>query len=161
MSSLQSITESAGYYLDRLTEAAPCKLAVAALAASAGWLSTPGVAQAAIWLLIADWVTGVLKANIMHRVNSDSGVRGAVKTLIYLSLLWVGWTIGRSCPSAAQVADWLGMAIIYTEAVSNLENLDAIAAHYQADIPILKRAIGILRMKADIDPKKEEETCNG
>lgn len=147
--STRSIIDSAPHYLGRLLEAAPAKVAIAGAVTLGGWLSSPGIHQAAIWLLIADWVSGTIKANVMHQVNSDAGVRGAVKSLIYLGLLGVGAMVAAASPVAGEVAQWVALAIIYTEAVSNLENLDALAKHFKVDVPILTQAIAVMRMRAE------------
>lgn len=137
------------HYLGRLLEAAPLKVAIAAIVTMGGWLTTPGIAQAAIWLLIADWATGVLKAMLLRQVHSAAGVRGAVKSLIYLGLLGVCYVLSTANPLAAEAAQWVALAVIYTEAVSNLENLDAIARYFRVDVPLLTRAIAVLRMRAE------------
>lgn len=151
MSTSRDIMGAVPHYLDRLLEAAPLKVGIGAIVSLAswafGWLVTPGIHQAAVWLLMADWLTGSLKANLRHEVNSDAGVRGAVKSLIYLALLGVGYTMTSAGPIAEQGAQWVALAVLYTEAVSNLENLDAIATHFRADVPILKQAIAVLRMR--------------
>jgi len=155
MSNLFSLADATGHYCARLVEAAPIKIAIALLVSWAGWLSTPGITQAAIWLLIADWVTGLIKSGLQHQINSDSGVRGAIKSLIYLSLLAVAGVIASTGGSAAAVGEWIGVAIVLTEAVSNLENLDAIACFFGVEVPVLKRALAVLRMKAALEMEKE------
>lgn len=147
MSTTRDIVGAVPHYFDRLTEAAPLKVAIALVVSLGGWLTSPGLYQAAVWLLITDWATGTLKANIKHQVNSDAGVRGAVKSLIYLALLGVGYMMTTAGPIAEQGAQWVALAVLYTEGVSNLENMDSIAGHFGADVPILKQAIAILRMK--------------
>lgn len=153
MTSTRDILVAVPHYLDRLTEAAPLKLVLAGsvslISWACGWLATPGIHQAAVWLLMADWLTGTIKANLRREVSSDAGVRGAVKSLIYLALLGVGYLMTSAGSIAEQGAQWVALAILYTESVSNLENLNAIALHYGADVPILRQAIAVLRMRAD------------
>lgn len=149
MSTTRDIVGAVPHYFDRLAEAAPLKLAIALVVSLGGWLTSPGLYQAAVWLLMADWLTGTLKANLRHEVSSDAGVRGAVKSLIYLGLLGCGYLMTAAGPIAEQGGQWIALAILYTESVSNLENLDAIARHFRADVPILRQAIAVLRMRAD------------
>lgn len=149
MSDTRTLIDASAHYLARLAEAAPLKLAIALAATAAGWLATPGLYQAAVWLLIADWMTGTLKANLKHQVSSDAGVRGALKSFIYLALLGCGYLMTAAGPIAAQAGEWVALAILYTEAISNAENAEAIANHFGADVPLLRRVIAVLRMRAN------------
>lgn len=139
------------YYLGRLWEGAPVKLAVAALAAFGGWVTTPGMMQAAIWLLGADWITGMLKARVTppHIWSSAPLVRGGLKSLIYLGLVLVCQALGAGGGIAGEASTLMGLYLVVTEATSNLENLKAIADRYQVEIPALNFAIRILKLKAE------------
>lgn len=146
MSSTRQLFDAAGYAFARLVDSAPLKVA-AGMVAFSGWLTTPGVNQAAVILLIADWATGTFKGWITHQMNSDAGVRGAIKSLIYLGLLAVGHQVAAAGPIVAEAAQWAAIAVILTEAISVLENLDAIATSYRVDLPILRQTLSVMRMK--------------
>jgi hypothetical protein len=157
--SSRDILTTIPHVLERLLEAAPLKLAVAALVTLGGWLTSPGLYQLAVWALILDWVTGTSRAMLMRQVHSDAGVRGAIKTTIYLALLGCGYAMTHAGPIAAEAGEWVALLILYTEAVSNLENTDAITRRLGYDVPLLRRLIGLLRMRAEaIAPEDKEET---
>ena len=158
MATTEDILSAAPHALARLLEAAPLKLAVATLITVGGWLTSPGLYQLAVWALILDWVTGTSRAMLLRQVHSDAGVRGAIKTTIYLVLLGCGYAMAHAGPIAAEAGEWVALLILYTEAVSNLENTDAITRHLGADVPLLRRLIGLLRMRAEtIAPEEAED----
>lgn len=147
MDHTRDLAAAVAYYTGRLVEAAPLKFAAGAWLAVVGWLTAPGLSQVAVWLLIADWVTGTLKAMVKHQVNSDAGVRGAIKTLIYMGVVLAAHNMMGAGEPLASTA---GMALFLmgsTEALSNLENVKAITRHYGIDVPLLDQLIGILRMR--------------
>lgn len=147
MDHTRDLAAAIAYYTGRLLEAAPLKLAAGAWLAVVGWLTAPGLAQVAVWLLIADWVTGTIKAMVKRQVNSDAGVRGAVKTLIYMGVVLAAH---KMMGAGEPLASTAGMALFLmgsTEALSNLENVKAITKHYGIDVPLLDQLIGILRMR--------------
>lgn len=147
MDHTRDLAAAVAYYTGRLLEAAPLKIATGAGLAVIGWLASPGLAQAAVWLLIADWVTGTIKAMVKRQVNSDAGVRGAVKTLIYMGVVLAAHAMmgaGEPLASAAGMALFL---MASTEALSNVENVKAVCNHYGIEVPLLDTLIAILRMR--------------
>lgn len=137
------------HYSGRLIEAAPAKLAVAALVTVGGWLTSPGLAQVAVWLLIADWITGTIKAMVRRQVNSDAGVRGAVKSVVYLGVVLGAHAATGAGEPLAMAAGWALVLVASTEALSNLENIKAITSHYGYELPLLDTLIAVLRMRQD------------
>lgn len=155
MATTQDILSAAPHALGRLLEAAPLKLAAALAVVVWGWITTPGAYQAAVLMLLADWCTGMAKGYLVHQhLRSDAMVRGAVKTLIYAGLLGCAWTMTHGGPIPDLVGQAIALYVILTEAISNLENLDAIADRYSVDLPALRGALRILRVRAEeVAPK--------
>jgi hypothetical protein len=147
--STRSILATIPHVMGQLLDAAPLKIAVALVVTIGGWLTSPGLYQVAVWALILDWVTGTSKAMLLRQVHSDAGVRGAIKTTIYLALLGCGYAMTHAGPIASQAGEWVALLILYTEAVSNLENTDSITRRLGYDVPLLRRLIGLLRMRAE------------
>lgn len=164
MATTQDILSAAPYALERLLEAAPVKLALALLVVVGGWLATPGAYQAAVWMLLADWVTGFSKAwSTRQTIKSDAMVRGGVKSLLYCGLLGCAWLMTSAGPIPDMAGQAIALYVLTTEAISNLENLDAIATYHGVEVPALTQALLILRMRqaAQLDtvtPATEKET---
>lgn len=147
MDHTRDLAAAVAYYTGRLLDAAPLKFAAGAWLAVVGWLTSPGLAQAAAWLLIADWITGMAKAMIQRQVNSDAGVRGATKTLIYAGVVLAAHAMMGAGEPLASTAGMALFLMASTEALSNLENIKAITGHFGIEVPILDRLIAILRMR--------------
>lgn len=158
MATTQDILSAAPHAVARLLEAAPSKILIAVAVAAWGWITTPGAYQAAILMLIADWVTGMTKGYLVHNhLRSDAMVRGAVKSLIYAGLLGSAWTMTHGGPIPDLVGQAIAFYVLTTEAISNLENLDAIAQRYDVELPALRGALRILKVKAsEISPETQK-----
>lgn len=159
MATTEDILSAAPHALGRLLEAAPAKLLIATGAIALGWLTTPGAYQVAVWMLMLDWVTGFAKGLLVERhVRSDAMVRGAVKTTLYLVMLGCGWMMTHAGPIADWAAQAVALYVLLTEAISNLENLDAIGRRYGVEVPALRGVLRMLRIKAEeIAPPEPEE----
>ena len=162
MATTQDNISAAPYAMQRLLEAAPVKLAVALGVIIGGWLTTPGVMQVAVWMLIADWVTGFAKGYVVHQhLKSAPMVRGAVKSLVYAGLLGCGWLMTHGGPIPELAGQAIALYVITTEAISNLENLQAIADRFGVEAPALRGALRILRIKAaELAPDTEKEEAH-
>lgn len=158
MATTEDILSAAPHAVARLFEAAPAKLLTSGAIALLGWLTTPGAYQAAILMLLADWATGCAKGYLVdQRLRSDAMVRGAVKSLVYAGLLGCAWLMTHGGPIPDLMGQAIAIYVLTTEAISNLENLDAIAHRHGVQLPALRGALRILRVKADeIAPEKEE-----
>jgi phage-related holin len=163
MATTQDILSAAPHALGRLAEAAPTKLLIASGAVAIGWLTTPGAYQVAVWMLILDWITGFAKGLLVERhLRSGAMVRGAVKSTLYLVMLGCGWMMTQAGPIADLAAQALAFYVITTEAISNLENLQAIGDRYGVEAPALRGVLRMLRIRAEEiapeEPTTKEET---
>lgn len=150
MATTQDILSAAPHAIGRLFESAPLKLLLAIAVAIGGWLTTPGAYQAAVWMLLADWITGMSKGWLIDRhLKSAPMVRGGVKSLLYLGLLGCAFLMTHGGPITDMAGQAIALYVLTTEAISNLENLDAIATHYQIDLPALKAALQVLRVRQE------------
>jgi hypothetical protein len=156
MATTHDIISAAPHAVARLLEAAPAKLMASGGIAVLGWLTTPGAYQAAILMLLADWGTGMVKGYTTEgRLRSNAMVRGAVKSLVYAGLLGCAWLMTHGGPIPDLMGQAIAIYVLTTEAISNLENLDAIARRHDVQLPALSGALRILRVKADeLAPEK-------
>lgn len=171
MATTRDILDAAPYAMGRLLEAAPVKLGASLLVAAGGWLTSPGLYQAAVWMLLADWVTGFSKAIATGKpIQSDPMVRGGVKSLLYFALLGCAWLMTVAGPISDLAGQGIALYVLMTEAISNLENLEAIARHKRIDMPALTMALDFLKMKrseiqqqgtAPLVPPTQQPTQNG
>lgn len=150
MATTQDILSAAPYAMGRLLESAPTKLLLAIAISIGGWLTTPGAYQAAVWMLLADWITGMSKGWCIDRhLKSAPMVRGGVKSLLYLGLLGCAYLMTHGGPIPDMAGQAIALYVLTTEAISNLENLDAIATHFKVDVPALKVALQVLRVRQE------------
>jgi phage-related holin len=158
MATTQDLIGSATCSIGRLLEAADVKLAIGGVvglaSSSFSWAMTPGLVQSAVLLLFLDWITGTLKAVVARRVNSDAGVRGIVKSFLYLGVLLIALNLsGASGLLFGWLDDVVAVMLITTELVSVLENLDELATQYQIDAPMIRVVLDVARryLKRKVD----------
>ena len=153
MAELRDIFDGAVHYGERLLTAAPVKVAaagsVSALATVGHWAMTPGLIQAALIVLAADWLTGTWKAWALHRVNSRAGVRGAVKSFIYLSILAYCMHLSASSPLFGWLDEFFSVVLILTEFSSVLENLVELDKRYGWNLRLLRILLKATRLEIE------------
>lgn len=112
-------------------------VAVSALVSYLGELVVP--IAVLMFVMIADYLTGIAKAYVKHELSSKVGIKGIVKKLAYLVMVAVGMTcdylIALGLPKAELPFDFcVGMLVtvwlIINELISILENLSML------DVPI-------------------------
>lgn len=114
------------------------------------WVTGYGFIWGALVTLMADWVSGVVKAWVLGESNGTAAVRGATKAVVYFAMLLLTIPIshlvdGLMGPDAFVL--WAATAIIYGELLSTFENLKAIATAQGVEVPLLEKVITALRMK--------------
>lgn len=150
MATTHDLMDAATCSVGRLLEAGQVKLAIAGVvgvaSSSLSWAMTPGLVQSAVLLLLLDYVTGTAKAIAGRRVNSDAGVRGIVKSFLYLGVLGIALNLSSA---SGLLFGWLDDAVavmlITTELVSVLENVEELATRYEVDAPLIGVVLAVAR----------------
>lgn len=149
MAGTHDMAEAATRSIARIVENGGPKLALgsslAFLSSAFHWAITPSLFQAAFLVLVADWLTGTFKGFALRKANSDAGVRGVIKSLIYLLILALAWDFGKASPLFAPIDDTVAWMIIATEFLSILENLIEITDHFGISVPVLSQILAIVR----------------
>lgn len=149
MAGTQDIVEAATRSVDRLFDGGLYKLAtagsVSVLSTVTAWAMTPSLLQSAILLLTIDWITGTWKGFALKRVNSDAGVRGVVKSFLYLGILGMSMNLAAASSLFQWLDDLVAVMVILTEAISVLENLDELAHVYRVEAPLISQLLEVVR----------------
>lgn len=102
-------------------------------------------------LILADWATGLTYALMLPGFNSGKALRGVIKLGMYAVLFVVSAQVDRVQVIGPLLSGGLLSTMIFTEAVSVLENLDKIARHAGVDMPILRPLIERLSQNRDAE----------
>jgi len=159
MAGTRDMVEAATRSIERLIDYAPQKLAIAGpiagLSAVFHWAVTPSFIQCAVLFLVADWLTGTIKGFALRQANSDAGVRGIIKSLIYLSILGlaINLSLAIPIPIVNSADEFVAIVIIVNEGLSILENYIAIDDHYGLNLPVLSQiaTVGRRYLKERLD----------
>lgn len=177
-------TDAIGYYLSRLAEALPVKVAIAvalAVAASldAAWARVPVLYQQVIVWCLLDLLTGLVKAYELKANNSKAGKEGALKLVVYLGLLAISDYAARSygvlgdALSIPIIGDLLVLItknlpylsfglILHTELTSVVENVRAVTHSRGYTMRPLELLAAILGMEdRKLEQKIKEVLENG
>jgi len=95
-------------------------------------------------LIVADWITGLSYSILTRQISSSKGLRGVIKLGIYAGVLLVAAQVDRVQIIGPVLSGWLLSAMVITESISVLENLDRIARHTGIDMPLLRPLIELL-----------------
>lgn len=100
-------------------------------------------------LILADWVSGLSYSVMARQLSSSKGLRGVIKLGLYAGIFLVSAQVDRVQVVGPLLSGSLLSAMIITESVSVLENLDKIARHTGVDMPILRPLIQLLRQSKE------------
>lgn len=132
--------------IDNLLGSPGAKTLGAFLIGALNWLyGDLGPVHAALGVLIvADWITGLSYSILTRQLSSSKGLRGVIKLGIYAGVLLVAAQVDRVQIIGPVLSGWLLSAMVITESISVLENLDCIARHTGIDMPLLRPLIELL-----------------
>ena len=136
--------------------------ALAGLSAYFGQLLIPFAVL--LGAVIADYISGLVKAFMQEELSSKRGIKGIIKKLCYGGLVIVGmeadWllsqgleTIGITIPFSGAIALIITIWLIINELISILENLYVIGV---PQIPGLSALLKKLKVSAEVLEGKEE-----
>jgi len=77
-------------------------------------------------IIIIDYITGILKAIYLHKLNSEIGIKGIIKKIGYLLIIIVAELIDTLHGSSFNIRDIILYMFISNEIISILENINTI-----------------------------------
>lgn len=104
--------------------------------------------QIAICLIIVDFLTGIFKSWISHKLDSSLGQKGCVKLTVYLFLIITSVSFAKI--SGFGIVDDFCLAMIcLTEFTSILENLYVVEQKYKLHMPFISTLIRLAHLNMD------------
>lgn len=100
--------------------------AVIAGTAISAWAGTPVAIKILISVMAADVLTGICRACVQGRLNSNASFSGFMKKAAMLIVVTLGHILDSYVTPTPHVGSWLAMAFTATEGFSIMENLSAI-----------------------------------
>lgn len=110
-------------------------IASAFLTGAVYWLGGADVAlKALIVAIVMDYVTGLLKAAYLKRLNSEIGLKGIIKKIGMLALVALAVLLDRATGDTGAVRTLVIYYLVANEGLSILENLGATGIKIPAGI---------------------------
>lgn len=104
---------------------------------------SPSVLIAVVVLLISDWVLGTIRAWKEARASERAAFQGLVKSLVYLSLLFLTTLLVRASLGpvwksfSTALVSFVGASILLTELISVLKHIRFFTERANVYIPVL------------------------